>query len=466
MSAVKTIFVQPDPFKGQATKVSSYVPTYNVYGDKTEGLSKADPKSANSFDYSSASRPINGIVVRPNTQAFVQVMRADGVVLKVFNQLTSAQNNVESKYGTSQYLSGAAGLGGTEPMATAWTDWLLQAVREERMEKTQIVETFGETYLYAFGEKPRTLVFSGLLMNTTDFNWRGTFWENWDKYFRATKLIENNARIYIGFDDIIVEGYPLNAVASQTADSPNAMSFSFNFFVTNYTNISAQRGYLSRGVDNLDVVRAGYARGEATLKSSRMTMLEFLGLAGFQPDMLGAKVYKSLYVEGDPVGNAYAELSGRTVGAAAKLAADVAFASPTGAVNALSFINAFAATTALDVFRTAANSTTAALEGKKNLKQGEINSWFGHLAALVSAHTPPTAPAVLESTAGTLEDALRTGAVERIIQAMGYAVGATVPGGVNSGTAYTYANTYNYTPLPPELRISANPGAISTFTTP
>ena len=44
--------------------------------------------------------------------------------------------------------------------------------------------------------------------------------------------------------------------------------------------------------------------------------------------------------------------------------------------------------------------------------------------------------------------------------------GATVPGGVNSGTAYTYANTYNYTPLPPELRISANPGAISTFTTP
>ena len=73
--------------------------------------------------------------------------------------------------GGSDTITGGAGMGidaQGNPAAAAWTDWILQGVREARMEKTQVVETFGDSYLYAFGEKPRVLAFQGLLMNTAD----------------------------------------------------------------------------------------------------------------------------------------------------------------------------------------------------------------------------------------------------------------------------------------------------------
>ena len=57
--------------------------------------------------------------------------------------------------------------------------------------------------------------------------------------FRGTKLVEQNARLYLHWDDIIVEGYVLGAQAQDVADLPYHIPFSFTLFVTNHTYLSA-----------------------------------------------------------------------------------------------------------------------------------------------------------------------------------------------------------------------------------
>jgi hypothetical protein len=251
----KVIFVQPDAFMGAAQDVAAYIPKYN------DSAYAADPDQKNITDKYYASnegselnavaRPLNGITAKPNTPAFVQVVKHDGTVLKVFNHLgggtdtrwsgdyfndagklynerrdaatpkqiasdtarAAAETNVTiaqvaaekalsttgrnapglSSAFTAAKTGAAKGLDpkinpkatfkrgvdeNGQPTASYWTDWLLQTVRETRMEKTQVVETFGDTYFYALGQKPRALVFQGLLMNTVDYNWRSVFWAN------------------------------------------------------------------------------------------------------------------------------------------------------------------------------------------------------------------------------------------------------------------------------------------------
>jgi hypothetical protein len=94
------------------------------------------------------------------------------------------------------------------------------------------VETFGEPYIFFYGEKPRILNVQGLLMNTVDFNWKNEFWKNYENYLRGTKLVELDARIYFYFDDQIVEGYMLDASAQHDAQLPYHVPFQFTLFVT------------------------------------------------------------------------------------------------------------------------------------------------------------------------------------------------------------------------------------------
>jgi hypothetical protein len=187
-------------------------------------------------------RPLSGIAIKPNTHAFVSIVRSDGSKVKVFNDLGSLSRPVRTGTGKGEKFGRRMDpLSGT-PSSPFWTDWFLQSVQESRQEKFQIVETFGEPILYVFGERPRLLQFTGYLSNTADFNWRAQFWENWELYFRATKLVEGNHRMYIGFDDILVSGYPLNAQARQLATDPNRIMFSFAFLMTSYTNFAMNAG--------------------------------------------------------------------------------------------------------------------------------------------------------------------------------------------------------------------------------
>lgn len=165
-------------------------------------------------------RPLRGIQIKRDTYAVLRAMTVTGEELPLFDSSSTREEN-----GIGRSSGGTA-------------NFIAQTIQESRMEKQQIVETFGEDYIFFFGERPRFITVQGILLNTADFNWKSEFWENYENYLRGTKLVEQNARLYFYFDDVVVEGYLVQASTTHQVMSPYHMPFNFQMFVCNYATLS------------------------------------------------------------------------------------------------------------------------------------------------------------------------------------------------------------------------------------
>lgn len=162
----------------------------------------------------SVRRPLRGLEIKDDTYAYIKVIQADGTPLRMMDSSNwSGQSSLNSNF-------------------------ILQSVQETRMERHQVLETFGDTYLFMFGESPRFLQVQAVLLNSLDFNWEAEFEYNYDNFLRGTKCIEKGARCYLFYDDSVVEGYILNAVKQKNSSEPLSVQLSFQFFVTNCNNVS------------------------------------------------------------------------------------------------------------------------------------------------------------------------------------------------------------------------------------
>lgn len=159
-------------------------------------------------------RPLRGLEIKEDTYGVLKVIRLDGSPIPLFDQ------------------SDASG------KADQTSSFIIQSVQEARMEKHQIIETFGDSYIFFFGEAPRFIDVTSVLVNSNDFNWEAEWWENYDQYLRGTKSVELSARTYLFYDDSIVEGFMLQAQSQKLADQPLVVSLNFRLFVTNYRNVS------------------------------------------------------------------------------------------------------------------------------------------------------------------------------------------------------------------------------------
>jgi hypothetical protein len=455
--ATGIVMVEPS-FLGQFNnkEISAYKPALNV-DNRYEDIDKITDEDTNKLleetigQIQNVGRPVNGILAKPNTHAYVQVIGPQGKPIQCFNNIglssDSAHNNFgyylndrKSKEPGGQFdaLKAAAGKfkdifnsekdvarrmippKGDSPKANVWTDWILQSVQESRIEKTQVIETFGDSYFYAFGQKPRSIAFSGLLMNTVDHNWRSIFWKNWDEYFRATKLVEKGARVYIQWDDIIVEGYPINAVCSEVADSPNAMKFSFQLFVTRYVNISAQSGFLTQKYMRVAQLKAGsgvgmisgdqgyrllggeaftpksfnYERngmfgleGALGLRTGDGAQYEKFSLLGQMGPQLGNSL-KRAALQSEAVRDAQQTETGkallRQVGYAASAAQKALRLMKRGTDRDMTmFQNSYLRQLGQDMFTSMATDVTNLAEDAMNVRRGEINQMIGSMTTLV-----------------------------------------------------------------------------------
>ena len=159
-------------------------------------------------------RPMRGLEIKEDTHAILKLVGADGRAAHMLD--SSASDGASQEY----------------------SNFVLQSVSEARMEKHQIVETFGESYIYFFGESPRFLDVTALLINSHDFNWEAEWWENYDTLWRGTRSVEMGARLYMFYDDTIVEGYMLQAQASKDSMKPLEVMIQYRLFVTNVHNVT------------------------------------------------------------------------------------------------------------------------------------------------------------------------------------------------------------------------------------
>lgn len=195
------IMLRPDNFHEKAKRYGASINTRRQDNSKTGQVPR---------------RPYEGIALKGDTYASLSVIGYDGETIPLVSPNYEGDTNTVEEY----------------------TDFILQTVEETRVEKQQIVNTFGDSYIFFYGEEPRIITFAGVLINTVDYNWRSQFWKNYDENLRGTKLVEANARAYLSWDTIVVEGYPLQARASDNSDQPNLIPFQFQMLVTNYFDYS------------------------------------------------------------------------------------------------------------------------------------------------------------------------------------------------------------------------------------
>lgn len=159
-------------------------------------------------------RPLRGIQLKKDTFASIVVLLPDGRTIDLVNSSASPE------------------AGQTIGHANHTANFLLTGVQQEKSEKFQPLLTFGPTWGFFFGEHPHMYSFSALLLNTQDFSWELEWWENYDTYFRGTALTENRARVFLSFDDYVIEGYLVNARTGRAADDPHIVQLSFSMWVT------------------------------------------------------------------------------------------------------------------------------------------------------------------------------------------------------------------------------------------
>lgn len=205
-----------------ATFVQLEVDAFNkVFAQVNETQKKGSTFSSESEDqriglYHHVRRPVRGIQIKDDTYATLQVRQANGIAIPLFD--AAAPSDTGKGIRNSNFL--------------------LQSITEQRAEKQQIILTFGEPYIFFFGEQPRIITVSGTLLNTEDFNWRAEWWENYDRFLRGTQCVRQRTRVYLSWDDIVVEGYVIQANSVQESSERNLVPFSFQMFLTNYQNIS------------------------------------------------------------------------------------------------------------------------------------------------------------------------------------------------------------------------------------
>ncbi len=440
------ILVTPDPFTGTLDKFSSYIPSLNGVPQ-----TRKDPAGIRALvqqELDNVRRPISGISVKPDTPAYVQILDSAGNPFRIFNNLpsgaptvTSSQSLVES-IGATVIPSNAQPPTPNTPIngpnATIWTDWLLQSVDEERVEKTQVFETFGTDFFYAFGQKARALRITAILLNTQDFNWRSVFTENWDRFFRATKLVEMDARAYLTFDDIIVEGYPLNTSLRQIAGDDNKIMASFTLFLTNYTNIAAATGFNSftgmHAQSNVLRSTANNYDGGLVDFSSRKSVIELLGYQGF--GIAGSKVeegIRALNGTKDGEEDADAAMVGSGIAQLLSTVASGGMAALAGQASAAAFLQAFVMRSAYTGLTFGMNMAIDMVENDLNLKRGEVNQWFGFVASIVeSLATSDYADVSSALNKSSVATYLRAGSALRLVQGMSYAIADAVAGGIKA----------------------------------
>jgi hypothetical protein len=158
----------------------------------------------------SVRRPLRGMEVKENTYAIFKVVKVDGTEVPMADSATFR--------GTTKN----------------YANFLIQNIQEARTEKHQIVETFGAPFIFFFGEMPRMLDVQAILLNSQDFRWGNEWMHNYERFWRGTRLVEQCARLFLFFDEIVVEGYMMSCQAVRQADQPFLIQVAFRIFLTNY----------------------------------------------------------------------------------------------------------------------------------------------------------------------------------------------------------------------------------------
>jgi hypothetical protein len=155
-------------------------------------------------------RPLNGL--RPNKNYYATIMSPNGMLNSSYidsKKLTNFNNN-----------------------------FLIQSMTFSRDEKMQVIETFGENYVYFFGNRSPVANFRGMLLNSQTFEWFAEFDTNYVNSFRGTRSAARNKEISITVDGVIYYGHIHNVSYDLNSEQPSSLGVSFSMHVARVQHLT------------------------------------------------------------------------------------------------------------------------------------------------------------------------------------------------------------------------------------
>jgi len=155
----------------------------------------------------------------------LDVLEASGAsaeeIERVKNQIESEKNIEQIAYQTDHFI--------------------LQSVGRPNAEKFQVIETFGEPAIIFYDKRIKIYEFGGTLLNAENVLWRDEFFDAYNRYLRGTMIAENNYRMLLTFDELMLEGALLGLNINQNSDSSKGVGMSFQMFVEKETMLSLDK---------------------------------------------------------------------------------------------------------------------------------------------------------------------------------------------------------------------------------
>ncbi|KKM20582.1 hypothetical protein LCGC14_1644010 [marine sediment metagenome] len=126
------------------------------------------------------------------------------------------------------------------------TKFFLEQVTENREEKVQVLDTFGEFIAFFFGARPEVYTYQGTLLNSVNHDWKNEFLLNYEYFLRGSQAVKHRATMFLQYDDVIVEGYMLNSQIRQTGVDDVTVPFTFNLLILNRSSINPRNILVAR----------------------------------------------------------------------------------------------------------------------------------------------------------------------------------------------------------------------------
>lgn len=212
-------------------------------------------------------RPLHGMTLPKDSYASMTIVTPRGSAKQLLHN--SSLSKEESKQGIKSSYT---------------TNFIVQSVSESKAEKQQIVQTFGDDYVYFYGQQPTMLQVQAVLPESEEFMYAQEFWLNYGSGLRGTQLVLNNARMYLTVAGQVFEGYLTTASTAKRADSPRVVNLNFSIYVT--------QSYYLKALESAAVYRSS-GEGTETKYHSEVKAGDFIKLPSI--NTVGAESEESLY---------------------------------------------------------------------------------------------------------------------------------------------------------------------------
>jgi hypothetical protein len=152
----------------------------------------------------------------------------------------------------------------------ATNKFFLTGMQENRVERVQILETFGAPSILWYDQKTKVYNFAGTLLEANreepiiritntetivypwdepySYLWGQSFRQLWDEQLRGTKLSQNGCHCLLALMNNIMIGYPATLSLTTSSGNPGVINFNFSFICLHHIvlDVSAKNLYDSR----------------------------------------------------------------------------------------------------------------------------------------------------------------------------------------------------------------------------